>query len=146
MGLKQCANCSEMVDEAKAFCPGCGAAMIQEEERQQKSQFEQLDNTVQFGQTMYNQMLSDMGLNLSATPPPAEKKVEVIAPAVQTVPPAAAKPAKAAQPAAKPKAAPAAPSSNKKWYILGALLVIVIVVLTLAATVLLYALWTGYRF
>lgn len=143
MGLKQCANCSEMVDEAKAFCPGCGAALVEEEERQQKSQFEQLDNTVQFGQTMYNQMLSDMGLNLSATPPPAEKRVEVIAPAA---PAAAAKPAKAAPVAEKPKAAPVKAPSNKKWYILGALLVIVIVVLTLAATALLYALWTGYRF
>ena len=141
MGLKQCTKCSEMVDEAKAFCPGCGNAFVEEEERQQKSEFERSENTVQFGQTMYNQMLSDMGLNLTPTPPPAEKRVEVIAPAVPT----AAKPA-AAEPAKQPVHVPAKPSGNKKWYILGGILVVVIVILTLAATALLYALWTGYRF
>ena len=80
MGLKQCSKCNEMVDEAKAFCPACGNAFVEEEQRQEKSKFEKMDNTVQFGQTMYNQMLSEMGLNI-AKPPPAEKRIEVIAPA-----------------------------------------------------------------
>ena len=40
MGLKQCTKCSEMVDEAKAFCPACGNAFVEEEERQEKSKFE----------------------------------------------------------------------------------------------------------
>ena len=141
MGLKQCAKCSEMVDEAKAFCPGCGNPFVDEEQREQKSEFERSENTVQFGQTMYNQMLSDMGLNLAPTPTP-EKRVEVIAPAV----PAAVKPAASSVNEAVPNARPVEPSGNKKWYILGGILVVVIIVLTLAATALLYAIWTGYRF
>src|SRR6188768_2284766 len=84
MGLKQCPKCSEMVDEAKAFCPACGNAFVEEESRKE-SQFDQLDNTVQLGNTMYNQMLSDMGLNLSKTGVP-EKRVEVIAPVVPEPP------------------------------------------------------------
>jgi hypothetical protein len=141
MGLKQCAKCSEMVDEAKAFCPGCGHAFVEEEHRQQKSEFERLDNTVQFGQTMYNQMLSEMGLNISKTPPP-DKRVEVIAPSTTTV----IKPAVAAAEPSKPAPASEKQPGSKKWYILGGVLVVIIIVLTLAATALLYALWTGYKF
>lgn len=80
MGLRQCENCSEFADEAKAFCPGCGQAFVEELERTQSSNFDAMDNTVQFGQTMYNQMLSDMGLNISKTPDVAEQKVETLAP------------------------------------------------------------------
>ena len=70
-----------MVDEAKAFCPGCGHAFVEEQKRQKASEFERQDNTVQLGQTMYNQMLSDLGLNLSKSGVP-EKRIEVIAPVV----------------------------------------------------------------
>lgn len=80
MGLRQCDKCDEMVDEAKAFCPGCGNAFVDEEKRQDISSFEKLDNTVQLGQTMYNQMLSDMGLNVSKAAEKPEKRIEVIAP------------------------------------------------------------------
>ena len=79
MGLKQCDKCSEMVDEAKAYCPACGNPFVKEEKRQQASEFEQADSTVQFGQTMYNEMLSDMGLNISKPPGPADKRIEVLA-------------------------------------------------------------------
>ena len=70
-----------MVDEAKAFCPACGNAFVTEEKRETKSNYESLDSTVQFGQTMYNQMLSDMGLNISkGAPAPQQKRVETIMP------------------------------------------------------------------
>lgn len=80
MGLKQCGKCKEMVDEAKAFCPGCGNAFVEEEKRQKASEFEKLDSTVQLGKTMYGQMLSEMGLNISKTPADSEKRIEVLAP------------------------------------------------------------------
>jgi hypothetical protein len=83
MGLRQCDKCGDMVDEAKAFCPGCGNAFVEEKKRQHASEFEQLDSTVQLGNTMYNQMLSDMGLNISKAPNP-EKRIEVIAPAAES--------------------------------------------------------------
>src|SRR4051812_20452120 len=95
MGLRQCEKCSEMVDEAKAFCPGCGHAFVEEQKRQKASEFEKQDNTVQLGQTMYNQMLSDLGLNISKSGVP-EKRIEVIAPV-------------AVEPAAKPVQAATAP-------------------------------------
>src|SRR3954452_21759326 len=79
MGQKQCEKCGEMADEAKAFCPACGNAFVEEKKRQEESKFEKLDHTVQFGQTMYNQMLEDMGLDISSLPKPAEKRVEKIA-------------------------------------------------------------------
>jgi hypothetical protein len=54
-----------------------------------------MDSTVQLGQTMFGNMLSDLGLNISKTPGAAEKKVEVIAPAAE-----AARPEEKATPAA----------------------------------------------
>lgn len=129
MGLKQCDKCSEMVDEAKAFCPGCGNAFVEEEKRQQASEFDRMDNTVQLGQTMYNQMLSDMGLNISQKPQAVEKRVEVIAPL-----PVAAKPPVAVQ--EKPKA-----SSNRRWFILGGAVLLVGFLLLLAAITLIVLFW-----
>lgn len=87
MALRQCDKCSEMVDEAKAFCPECGNALIEEKQREEESVYESMDGTMQFGQTMYNQMLSDMGLNISAAP---DKKVDE--PAVEPVAPQVVEP------------------------------------------------------
>ena len=85
MGLRQCDKCSEMVDEAKAFCPSCGHAFVEEHTRQAPSVFESMEGTMQLGNTMYNQMLSDMGLNISAAPnKPAESVQPVAQPAVRT--------------------------------------------------------------
>ncbi len=91
MALRQCDKCSEMVDEAKAFCPECGHALVEEKQREEESAYASMDGTMQFGQTMYNQMLSDMGLNISDAPnkkaetPSAEQPVapQVIEPPVQ---------------------------------------------------------------
>ncbi|HEV7701247.1 MAG TPA: zinc ribbon domain-containing protein [Pyrinomonadaceae bacterium] len=79
MADKQCPECGETVDEAKAFCPGCGHAFVEEKQRTDSSAYQSLDHTQQMGQTMYNAMLSDMGLNIS-TRPDAEKRVEVLTP------------------------------------------------------------------
>ena len=108
MALRQCDKCSEMVDEAKAFCPGCGHAFVEEETRKMASNFDTMDSTVQLGQTMYNQMLSDMGLNTAKAPNPnpPEKRVEVLAPVAVPAKPPVKSPD-------KPQ-----PSGNRKWLIL----------------------------
>ncbi len=129
MGMKQCDKCSEMVDEAKAFCPACGNAFVEEERRSVTTNFEEMDMTVQLGNTMYNQMLSDMGLNVSKAPDVQEKVVEV----------AAAAPA---APAA-PRPAPAPAKSDNKWIwiiigVIAAIILLGIVVVVIAAGVAFY--------
>ena len=104
MALKECDKCSEMVDEAKAFCPGCGHAFVEEQTRSEASSFDAAESTVQLGQTMYDQMLSDMGLNTSKAPNPPEKRVEVIAPLTPLAP--AAKPAVKAPDKPEPRGLP----------------------------------------
>lgn len=133
MGQKRCDKCEEMVDEAKAFCPGCGNAFVEEEGRE-ASNFEKMDNTVQLGQTMYNQMLSDMGLNVAKGAPPQEKRIEIIEPVAAAAP--------------TPKKAPVAPprpgESNKtKWIIFGVVIILIgfMALVVAAAAVLLYFFW-----
>ena len=121
MGLKKCDKCEDMVDEAKAFCPGCGSAFVEEEQRQDVSSFERLDNTVQLGNTMYNQMLSDMGLNIDKAPEKPEKRIEVIAP-IATAPTAKAAPRRTDAPAKR---------SNTIWIVLA--VVVLLVLLPVAA-------------
>jgi hypothetical protein len=83
MPLRACEECQEMADDAKAFCPSCGHAFVKEQKREQPSEFQNMDGTMQLGQTMYNQMLSDMGLNLGDTtqPPQASRTHVEAAPA-----------------------------------------------------------------
>jgi len=139
MGLRQCEKCSEMVDEAKAFCPGCGHAFVEEQKRQKASEFERQDNTVQLGQTMYNQMLSDLGLNLSKTGVP-EKRVEVIAPVVAEPPgqkvPAAPAPEREAV-STPPSGGPdeVKKTGRAKWIILGVIGFILLFPPALASTI-----------
>ncbi|MEO7539589.1 MAG: hypothetical protein ABIV21_06155 [Pyrinomonadaceae bacterium] len=147
MGLKQCGQCSEMVDEAKAFCPGCGNAFVEEQKRE-ASEFDRLDNTVQFGQTMYNQMLSDMGLNISKQPEPAKAPESVVRRAekpsqtrIEVIVPAAAAPAK---PAVKAPGQPK-PASYTKWWILGGVALLLLFLLLLAAAAALFIYWTRFR-
>ncbi len=170
MGLKQCGTCSEMVDEAKAFCPGCGTAFVEEEKREQASQFDRLDNTVQLGHTMYNQMLSDMGLNISESAPPSQQSAEPAPPKVSPEPIQKAVPkvsprrietlspvsqkrieviAPAAAAAAKPPVSKATEKpkakSNTKWLILGGVVLILGFLLVIAAAIIFYIYWTQFR-
>lgn len=153
MGLRQCDKCSEMVDEAKAFCPGCGQAFVEEEKRQEASKFEKMSSTVQFGQTVYNQMLEDMGLNISGAPNPVEKRVEVIAPINTEVAPATkAAPTVAVSPAAKApakiqkKSNVASKSSNTKWYILiGAALIFLLPIALASAVLFVLDIWSRLK-
>lgn len=133
MGQKTCDKCGELVDEAKAFCPACGHAFVEEEKRSEESAFEQMDSTVQMGKTMYGKMLTDMGLNISKAPeatPPPEKRVEVIAPIVTN----------AARPQAQIPAESPAKKSYLVWIIVGAaaLILLLAVLVVVVAVVILY--------
>ena len=131
----QCGKCGEMVDEAKAFCPSCGNAFV-EEEKPKTTAFQQLDHTVQFGQTMYNQMLEDMGLNISETLVSNESPVEVIKP-IKTeivVPPVRTSDRMRIMPPGKIVDQPNR-SSNLMRYILGGLAVIILLPIAVASAI-----------
>ena len=131
MGVKQCDKCSEMVDEAKAFCPGCGNSFVIESKREIRSNFDSFEGTIKLGDTMFNQMLSDMGLNISKEPaaPPVEKRPEVV-----HLQPAAAQPP-------QPVPATQEPKSNLKWFIAGGVVLILGFLLILAVAVVVFILW-----
>jgi hypothetical protein len=121
MGSKYCGSCGEQVDEAKAFCPGCGNAFVEEEKRTTVTEFEGSEKTVQLGQTMYNQLLSDMGLNIAKPPGKTEPKTQVIRPE-PVVKPVVVEP---------PKARPA----YYRWLIIAAAVVVfgLVILIILAA-------------
>lgn len=122
MGQKQCGKCGETVDEAKAFCPECGNAFVEEKKRTSVSDFDQSNTTVQLGQTMFNKMLSDMGLSVSKDPSLREKgRVEVIAPVVQPAASESREPKKAVPPPTR--------SGNRKWIIVGVAAAVILFVL-----------------
>ena len=67
MSFKKCEKCGEMVGEAKAFCPGCGYSFVDEEEREEDSEFDVSGGTMNISESAYDVLLSDMGLNISET-------------------------------------------------------------------------------
>jgi hypothetical protein len=75
MGLKKCEKCGEMVDKAKAFCPGCGNPFIDEETRRSASEFDKYAGTLQVTASAYNMMLSEMGLDTSRPPDAADQPI-----------------------------------------------------------------------
>ena len=138
MGLRQCEKCNEMVDEAKAFCPGCGNSFVAEAKRESVSNFDTFEGTVKLGDTMYNQMLTDMGLNISKAPDSVEKRVEVIAPAATEAKPVAEMTPAAVPVAAKPENAvvEAKPASKAKWFIIGGVILVFLFAFIIAAAAL----------
>jgi hypothetical protein len=141
MGQKQCGKCGEFVDEAKAFCPECGNAFVDEKKRTSVTDFDRSNPTVQLGETMFNKMLSDMGLDLSKEPqppPPQRGRVEVTPISVQ---PAVAV-SREQKPAAQPPVAPK--RSNTRIWIIAAVIAGVIL-LALGAVIILVALVLYFR-
>ena len=80
MSSKRCSKCGEEVDEAKAFCPGCGKALIEEDKRTTVTEFDLSSETVKLGGTMYNKLLSDMGLSISKAPNKEPTVLEPVTP------------------------------------------------------------------
>jgi RNA polymerase subunit RPABC4/transcription elongation factor Spt4 len=134
----QCGKCGEMVDEAKAFCPGCGNSFVDEKQRTSVSDYDQSKRTVQLGPTMFNQMLSEMGLDISKQPDRDEKHTEVVAP---LVPAATAKASEQKEKQVPP--ARSAPQSSSKWLmiaviVLAAIALVIIAMLAAAAAMIFY--------
>ena len=129
MGQKQCPKCGEMVDEAKAFCPGCGHAFVDEKKRTSVSDFDRSNPTVQLDNSMFNQMLSDMGLSIPKEPVGEKPRVEVISP-VATKP----APTKAPEPTR---------SKYRNWIIAG--VVVGVMLLILAALIIVAAFILYFR-
>lgn len=123
MGSKQCGKCGEDVHEAKAFCPGCGNAFVEEEERKTLSGFELSNDTVKLGDTLYNQLLSDMGLSISKSPNKPETTVE---------------PIKSDAAAPSPVKALGAKPAYLKWLILGAVAALGLLFLLLLVLIVLF--------
>ena len=85
MSLKKCEKCGEMVDDAKAFCPGCGYSFVDEEEREEDSEFDVSGGTMNISESAYDVLLSDMGLNISeTTEAPEQQAAGDLAPVHQT--------------------------------------------------------------
>ena len=129
MAETQCGKCGEMVDEAKAFCPGCGHSFVDEKQRTTVSDFDQSKNTVQLGETMFNQMLSDMGLNVSKPPNREEKAENVVKPIV----PASTAPV--VERKEQPSPVPASSRSKTIWIVAIVLAVIVFAIGVVLITV-----------
>jgi hypothetical protein len=68
MSLKKCEKCGEDVDIAKAFCPECGNPFVDEEKRQEATEFEKHAGTMVFSKSAYNMMLGKMDLDTSRSP------------------------------------------------------------------------------
>lgn len=64
----KCEKCGASVLAAKAFCPECGNAMVDEETRKHTSEHDRYDSTMFLSKSSYNLMLSDMDLNISEAP------------------------------------------------------------------------------
>lgn len=61
MSSTACGKCGEMVDAAKAFCPGCGSPLVAEQARESSSEFESSDKTMQMNESMYNRLVDEIG-------------------------------------------------------------------------------------
>lgn len=68
MNVIKCEKCGTDVPGAKAFCPECGSAMVDEETRTHTSEHETYDSTMHLSKSSYNLMLADMDLNISDAP------------------------------------------------------------------------------
>ena len=149
MALRQCDKCSEMVDEAKAFCPECGNVLVEEKQREEESAYESMDGTMQFGQTMYNQMLSEMGLNISAAP---DKKIDEPQPVeLQISEPAGKPPVQPVHQVLQPLETGVTPVAQKqkprglnKWVIIGVAGLVLLVILLVVAMLIGFGIWSRY--
>lgn len=145
MSTKQCDNCGETVDGAKAFCPACGNSFIAEDARQSVSEFDRSAGTVQFGQTLFNEMLSDMGLNISEAPTKPQKSVEKLEP--EKIPESVVPPISQKRTESVPPPQPA--RSRRKWIIAAAvtfMFLILFAAIALIVGVYLYLRWDQLNF
>jgi hypothetical protein len=131
MDTKRCEKCSEVVDVAKAFCPSCGDAFVTEETREKASEFEASAGTVQYSSSLFNQLLSDLDLDISETPekPAPTKSVDLKLkkPQNEEIPPVSGDVARAGKSISTEKSS----GSRRKWLIIGGIALSLIVLLAL---------------
>jgi hypothetical protein len=131
MNTKRCEKCGEIVDAAKAFCPSCGDAFVAEETREKASEFEASAGTVQYSSSLFNQLLSDLDLDISEVPekpaPAKSAELKVKKPQSEQMPLVNVGVAKVDKdiPAEKPS------GLRKKWLIIGGIALSLIVLLAL---------------
>jgi hypothetical protein len=65
MDIKKCEKCGENVDAAKAFCPECGNPFVEEQKREESSEFDKYAGTIKYSKSVYKMMLSEMELDTS---------------------------------------------------------------------------------
>lgn len=63
MDFIQCSECEATVDEAKAYCPECGAAMDEEEKRAGISEFDSLMKTQNISSTTQFRLMEQFNLS-----------------------------------------------------------------------------------
>ena len=101
--------------------------MVAEESRTRVSEFDASAGTVQFGQTVYNQLLSDMGLNIAEAAPG---------------PTAAVEPVREPKPAPTPTPVEGAKRNTTKWVVaIAALLVLGAAALVVIVSLFIYLRW-----
>jgi uncharacterized membrane protein YvbJ len=81
MSLKKCEKCGEDVDVAKAFCPECGNPFVDEEKREEATEFEKHAGTMVFSKSAYNMMLGKMDLDTSRASEEEKRQIPVQNPA-----------------------------------------------------------------
>jgi hypothetical protein len=146
MGLRQCNECEEMVDEARAFCQACGSPLVAEAQRRESSPFERTSETVQFDSSMFNAILTDMGLDLSAPPNPRNEIGETVTPLIRTETPTTAQPRPLVQtvvpsPQNKLGKADAPANTTLKWLVWAALGFVLVFLVGLVIAALIFILW-----
>ncbi len=146
MGLRECDECGEMVDDVRAFCPGCGKSFLNETQRSKPTIFDRSNETEQFDASMLNMILSDMGLDISKAPNPGEDRVvSVPQMRIEVGKPEHAKVIEPVSEAVRlPEDSDDRPNlpgkSNLKWFVLGGVILVLIFLflLVLAAAVLFF--------
>lgn len=104
METKACSKCGWEADAAKAFCPECGEPMVEEQKREQSSEFVEAGQTKQFSPSVFNLILNadekpapgEQPLTPVPAPPPAAAPPQ----AHTNAPPAESRPTQPTQPAA----------------------------------------------
>lgn len=86
MPVKTCEKCGESVDAAKAFCPECGNPFVSEEEPVGSSEIDDFAGTMQYSDSMYKRVLSEMDLDTSQQPDRTERPEPSKAPKTEGVP------------------------------------------------------------
>jgi hypothetical protein len=129
MDLKKCEKCGTSVPEAKAFCPECGASLVDEATRETTSEHNAYAETAMLSKSSYNLMLADMDLNISESPNLTAERLNISKDFIDSLsldPPKEDKPA----------------GTDKKWIIVAAACAVFLFLLLVAIILVVFVLRT----